>query len=128
MRRYRVPAMVVGGATVGLTGRCGRRGQEGFTISELVLVVAIVAALVLVAMTSVRAIRHETAASDCQSQLRKLKLATEQYQSQHGAYPADEDVLVAGGYLVAQDVPDWTVQFEAAEPTPIYRVTGSRCR
>jgi len=111
-----------------MPARKHHRGAAGFTVSELVLVVGLVAVLVLVAVTSVRGIRSETAVADCQTQLRTLKLATEQYRSERGAYPADEDALESEGYLKADDAPDWRVRFETSSPEPVYEAAGSRCR
>ena len=55
------------------------RGQGGFTLSELALVLVVVVGLLVVATVSVRNIRAETSTSNCQTDLRTLKLATEQY-------------------------------------------------
>lgn len=94
-------------------------GERGFTFSELALVVVFVAGLLLVVTTSVRGIRRETADSNCQTQLRTLKLATEQYHLKNQAYPNDASVLVDSGLVKASEISDWVVKLPpaASEPT-----------
>src|SRR4051812_42400682 len=87
-----------------------RRAEHGFAISELVLVVVVVVGLLIVATVSVRGIRSETSNSNCQTQLRTLKLATEQYHSKTQAYPNNTSVLVDSKLVKADEVKDWTVQ------------------
>ncbi len=108
-------------------GRRCRRWERGFARSELVLVVVVVVVLVAVAVMSVRAIRDDTLASDCQTQLRVLKLATKQYQSERGTYPAEQALLVEEGYLEPGEVTMWEVRFAAADPLPSYVPADSVC-
>ncbi len=89
--------------------------------------VVFVAGLLFVATTSVRSIRNETAPSNCQTQLRTLKLATEQYRSNNQAYPVDETVLVDTGLVTAEEIDDWTVRF-GSSVEPVYQaVEGGAC-
>ncbi|QXC59559.1 hypothetical protein KSP35_14325 [Aquihabitans sp. G128] len=97
------------------------RGQAGFTFAELALVLVFVVGLLVVATVSVRNIRHETSSSNCQTQLRTLKLATERYHAVNQAYPVDKSVLVDGGLVTASEVADWTVDFASAATEPTYR-------
>ncbi len=101
-----------------------RRGERAFTLAEVVLVVVFVAGLLLVATTSVRNIRRETRTSNCQTELRTLKLATERYHAENDAYPADTSVLLDGKFVTADEVANWTVTFSSAQRTPAYRATG----
>ena len=101
-----------------------RHDQRGFTLSELVLVLVVVVGLLVVATTSIRNIRKETRSSNCQTELRTLKLATEQYHSENEAYPIDKTVLVDGSLVTAEEVANWTVEFEAADKAPTYRAVG----
>lgn len=104
------------------------RGQGGFTLSELVVVVVVVAGLLAVVSVSVGNIRSETAASNCQSDLRTLKLATEQYRSENDAYPFDKAVLIDGGLVEADEVSRWAVEFDADATEPTYRALDEACR
>lgn len=101
--------------------------QRGFTIAEVVLVVVFVAGLLAVIVVSVGNIRGETATSNCQTDLRTLKLATEQYHSENDAYPAGKDVLIEGGFAAADEVERWDVSFGAADTKPAYTATDSAC-
>lgn len=104
------------------------RGQAGFTISEVILVVVFVTGLLMVATVSVCNIRKETSTSNCQTDLRFLKLATEQYHSENDAYPIDKSVLIDGGLVKAADVSRWTVEYQARDTSPTYRAIDSACR
>lgn len=103
------------------------QGQGGFTISELILVVVFVAGLLIVATTSVRNIRSETDTSNCQTERRTLKLATERYHASNDAYPADKSILIDEGLVDADDVSRWTVEFGANDTEPTYRSLDDAC-
>jgi Tfp pilus assembly protein PilE len=105
-----------------------RRGQPaGFTIAELILVLVFVGGLLIVVSVSVSDIRKETSTSNCQTELRALKLATEQYHAENDAYPIDKSVLIEGGLVQARAVSKWTVEYEAADRAPTYRAADSSC-
>ena len=105
-----------------------RTGERGFTVSELVLVVVFVTGLLIAISVSVGNIRKETATTNCQSDLRTLKLATEQYRSENDAYPFDKAVLIDGGLVEADEVLRWAVEFDATDTEPSYRALDSSCR
>lgn len=104
--------------------RPGRHGERGVTVAELVLVVVMVAGLVFVATTASRAIRDETAGTNCQTELRTLKLATERYHAENDAYPPDKTVLADGGLVNADEVENWDVVSEAGGSSAAYRPSG----
>lgn len=114
------------GASSERTG--GGRGQAGFTISELVLVLVFVVGLLVVATTSIRNIRSETSTGNCQTELRTLKLATERYHSNNDAYPADKSVLIDEKLVDGDDVERWTVEFGGGDTEPTYRALDGSCR
>ncbi len=84
-------------------------GESGFALSEFVLIVVFVVGLLIVITVSVGNIRKETSTSNCQSDLRTLKLATEQYQAQNDAYPTDKATLIASRLVEADQVERWTI-------------------
>lgn len=104
-----------------------RADQRGFTFSEVVLVLVFVVGLLAVIVVSVGNIRAETATSNCETDLRTLKLATEQYHSENDAYPSDKAVLVEGGFARADQVERWDVSFGADDTEPTYRPTDAAC-
>ena len=113
-----------------MDGRTSRRqagAQRGFAVSELVLVLVVVSALLLVAYTSARNIRKETATSDCQTELRSLKLATEQFHAQSDTYPDDTRMLELAKVLKQGEVKLWAVTFTTGDAGPTYTAVGSTC-
>lgn len=103
-------------------------GEGGFTISELVVVLVVLAALVMIAVTSVRGIDRESAGRDCRSELRTIKAATAQFKAQAGFYPPDDAALEAAEILERSETPNWKVVTTDQEAGPQYRPQGSRCQ
>lgn len=62
--------------------------RSGFTLLELVVVVAISSLLITVLLVSVSAIRESSRRTQCQARLRDLSLATLQYENDFGKLPA----------------------------------------
>jgi prepilin-type N-terminal cleavage/methylation domain-containing protein len=105
-----------------------RRRDAGFTISELVLVLAVFAGLLAITIVSVNGIDHDSAKSKCQTELRKLKAATEQFKAELGFYPPNDKALQDAALLDQRDTPNWSVETISDEDGPVYRTTGPRCR
>ena len=95
--------------------------HRGFTFAELALVLVFVTGLLIIASVSVRNIKRDTSTSNCQTELRTLKLATERYHSESTTYPIDKSVLVEGGLVSTAEVANWTIEFEGPYRAPIYR-------
>lgn len=102
-------------------------GQGGFTASEFVLVAVFVVGLIWVAVVSVNGIRDDTQVSNCQTWLRNLKLATEQYNAENSAYPVNKSVLVDAELVSSDEVQGWQVAFDADDTAPSYLPRGD-CR
>src|SRR3954451_11510683 len=64
-----------------------RRPRPGFTLVEMLVVVAIIAVLIALVLPAVAAARKSAQAAQCQSNLRQLGAAIIQYRDQTGAYP-----------------------------------------
>ena len=105
-----------------------RRQHQGFTIAELLLVLVFVVGLLLVAYSAARGIRSETATSDCQSQLRTLKMAAAEYQARREVFPADKRTLVVEELVSTDEVALWDLSWREGDPAPTYRPVGSACR
>ncbi len=69
--------------SMGQKSRCGR----GFTVVELLGVVAIIGVLVGLLLPAVQAAREHARRTSCQNNLLNVALAIRQYQSAHGHYP-----------------------------------------
>jgi type II secretory pathway pseudopilin PulG len=101
--------------------------DEGFTISELVLVLVVFAGLVAVAVISLRAINEDNAAIECRDELRALKAASERFKAELTVYPPDDQALVDAGYLELVDTPNYDVVSTDGQ-SPTYKPVGDRCR
>ena len=105
------------------------RSQAGFTISELVLVLAVLAALLAAITWGIRGMDEDAATRDCRTELRTLKAAVQQYHAELGRYPSDDGALDEAGILARAETPNWKVVTEgegdAAEPS--YLPEGDRC-
>lgn len=93
------------------------RSDAGFTMSELVLVAVVVVGLLVTISVSVGNIRSETSQSNCQSDLRTLKLASDQYFAQNDRYPVSNDDVVTAGLVKTDQVRRWRIRPAAADTT-----------
>jgi len=64
------------------------RKQKGFTIIELLIVMAVIAILVGIAIPSFRAMQTEAWKTKAQGDTRVLKIALESYFKNHASFPA----------------------------------------
>ncbi len=77
----------------------GRGEQSGFTLIELMIVVAVIAIIAAVAIPQLRASRVAANESSAVSSLRVLHSVNEQHRSRYGAYGADLMALQSAGYV-----------------------------
>ena len=59
----------------------------GFTLVELLVVVAIIGILAALLLPAVQLVRESARRAACQSQIRQIAVALEHYHSQHGRFP-----------------------------------------
>ena len=102
----------------------GPRREAGFTISELVLVVAVVVALLGIATVSLRGIRDHASDSECRTELRTLKVQTERYFAENAVYPPNVNALVAKQLVKADEIPDFELAGGGAGTPPSYEAIG----
>lgn len=103
------------------------RSEGGFTISEVVAVLVVLAGLVWIITASIRGLDGDEASRECRTELRTLKAATEQFRGQGGFYPADDQMLESAGLLDRSETPNWRVVTEA-DGDPRFEPEGDRCR
>jgi general secretion pathway protein G len=65
----------------------GRRAEKGFTLIEMMIVVAIIAILVAVLVPNFMRARAQAQTAACEANLKEIATALELYQTDHEAYP-----------------------------------------
>src|SRR5258708_32253557 len=64
-----------------------RRARTGFTLVELLIVIAIISALIGLLVPAAMKARDSARSAQCQNNLRQLGLAVIQYRDQNNAFP-----------------------------------------
>jgi general secretion pathway protein G len=104
------------------TGNRGRRGHGGWTLIELVIVMAIITVLAALATVGARNAVTLSREATLKEDLFRMRDAIDQYYADKGKYPESLEQLMEQGYLRAipadpmTGAPDWTVI--PAEPDP----------
>jgi type II secretory pathway pseudopilin PulG len=103
------------------------RSEGGFAISELVLVLVVVAALIAVVVISLSGIDDQSAERECQTELRAIKAASEQFHAELNFYPPNDQALKDAGLMELSESPNWRVVTEKGATKPTYEPVGGRC-
>ena len=64
-----------------------RTGERGFTLIEMMIVVAIIAILVAILVPNFMRARAQAQTAACEANLKEIATALEEYQTDHEAYP-----------------------------------------
>lgn len=89
----------------GLPRRSHRRssGQQGFTLLELIIVIAVVGVLAAIAMPNLTQTPRRAQEAVLRTNLNTLRQVVDQYNGDKGFYPSELEVLIDDGYL--RDIP-----------------------
>lgn len=100
-----------------------RRRQAGFTLIELMVVIALISILAAMAVVQYRNSIQRTQEATLKTNLFRMRDAIDQYYADKGKYPASLDVLVTDQYLrripedpITKSTDTW--QLVPAEPDP----------
>ena len=87
-----------------MTCRARDRRNSGFTLLELIVVVAIVGILATMAMPALKNVPRKAAEAVLKSDLRTFRDAIDQFHADQGYYPPTLEALVEEGYFRAMPV------------------------
>src|SRR5688572_27969695 len=96
--------------------------QDGFTLIELIVVVALIGILTAVALPNYRVAIQTSKEAVLKEDLFQLRSLLDQYYADKGKYPPSLETLVEVGYLRAMPVDpitsasDWQVVYEEIDP------------
>src|ERR1700676_5021461 len=81
-------------STVTGVARRRRRGQQGFTLIELLVVIAVLAILAGIVIFNVQGVSQKATAGACQTDVKTIQTAVDEYQNDTGNLPADLNAMV----------------------------------
>ena len=95
------------------------RGERGFTLLELIIVIAIIGILATIAMPAMKDVPRRASESVLKQNLRTLRDVIDQHYGDKGVYPPSLEALVETGYLrkvpvdpITKSSETWVVVYE----------------
>lgn len=103
--------------------RNSRRRQSGFTLLELIIVIAIIGILATIAMPALKDMPLRAKEAVLKTNLRTLRDVIDQHYGDKGRYPPTLETLVENGYLrrvpndpITRRNDTWVVVYEEIDP------------
>jgi general secretion pathway protein G len=101
----------------------GRRREQGFTLLELIVVVAIIGILATIAMPALKNVPLRARETVLKTNLRTLRDVIDQHYGDKGRYPTTLEALVEEGYLrripndpITKSNETWILVYEETDP------------
>lgn len=101
----------------------GRRRERGFTLLELIIVVAIIGILATIAMPAMKDIPRRANEAVLRTNLRTIRDVIDQYYGDKGRYPPSLQALVEAGYF--RSLPKDPITKSTETWTPVLEETNA---
>lgn len=108
---------------VSASAPAGSGASAGFTLLELIIVIAIIGILATIAMPALKDVPRRAAESILKNNLRTLRDVIDQHYGDKGKYPKSLEALVEAGYLrkipidpITKSSSTWELVYEEADP------------